>query len=50
LAFNVDKKFANALDGLILVDLTRTDPRMLSRYLGDDGAKRFLLEHAKPAL
>jgi putative hemolysin len=42
LAFNVDKKFANALDGLILVDLTHTDSRMLSRYLGDEGATDFL--------
>jgi len=49
LAFNLDKKFADALDGLILVDLTRTDPRMLSRYLGDEGAKRFLQKHVKPA-
>ncbi len=50
LAFNVDKKFADALDGLILVDLTHTDPRMLSRYLGEEGAKRFLREHVRPTL
>ena len=27
-------KFANALDGLILVDLTKTEPKLLDRYLG----------------
>ena len=36
LGFNVDPKFANALDGLILVDLARTDSKLLERYLGKD--------------
>jgi putative hemolysin len=34
LGFNVDAQFANALDGLILVDLTKTEPKLLERYLG----------------
>jgi len=34
LGFNVDPAFANALDGLILVDLTKTAPKLLERYLG----------------
>lgn len=34
LGFNVDRDFADALDGLIVVDLTRTEPRLLERYLG----------------
>lgn len=34
LGFNVDSDFSNALDGLILVDLTRTEPKLLDRYLG----------------
>lgn len=34
LAFNVDPKFGNCLDGLIVVDLSRTDPRLLERYMG----------------
>jgi putative hemolysin len=42
LGFNVDPKFANALDGLILVDLTRTDAKLLERYLGKDEARTFL--------
>ena len=42
LGFNVDPKFANTLDGLILVDLTKTDPKLLERYLGKSEARRFL--------
>jgi putative hemolysin len=42
LGFNVDPKFANALDGLILVDLTKTEPKLLERYLGRSEAARFL--------
>lgn len=45
LAFNVDQDFADALDGLILVDLRRTDPKILARYMGKDGAKAFLAHH-----
>jgi putative hemolysin len=42
LGFNVDPNFANALDGLILVDLTKTEPRLLERYLGTREAAKFL--------
>ncbi|MEO8026937.1 MAG: GNAT family N-acyltransferase [Bryobacteraceae bacterium] len=45
LAFNVDARFSNSLDGLILVDLTETDPRIVERYLGKAGAKRFFAQH-----
>ncbi len=45
LGFNLDRDFANALDGLIMVDLTRTDTKMLQRYLGRDGAAAFLDHH-----
>jgi putative hemolysin len=41
-AFNIDRNFANALDGLIVVDLRKTDARMLERYLGKEGAVSFL--------
>jgi hypothetical protein len=40
-AFNVDRNFANALDGLIVVDLDKTDARLLERYLGTAGAAAF---------
>ena len=42
LGFNLDPKFANTLDGLILVDLTKTDLTLLDRYLGKSEARRFL--------
>jgi len=42
IGFNVDPKFANALDGLILVDLTKTDKKLLERYLGISEAQTFL--------
>jgi len=42
LGFNVDPKFADALDGLILVDLTKTEPKLLERYLGKNEATTFL--------
>jgi hypothetical protein len=44
-AFNVDSHFANALDGLIVVDLVKTDPRVLDRYMGKNGAAAFLDYH-----
>jgi hypothetical protein len=43
--FNVDTAFGNVLDGLIIVDLTKTEPRMLERYLGKDGSRQFLGYH-----
>ena len=42
LGFSVDPKFNNALDALVLVDLARTDPRILGRYMGQQGAVSFL--------
>ncbi|HEX9021795.1 MAG TPA: GNAT family N-acyltransferase [Nitrospirota bacterium] len=39
--FNVDPAFGNVLDGLIIVDLTKTEPRILERYLGRDGTRQF---------
>ena len=45
LAFNVDPQFSQALDGLMLVDLTKTDQRLLRRYLGESQAESFLRFH-----
>lgn len=42
LGFNVDPEFFNALDGLIIVDLTKTEPKLLERYLGKNEAVSFL--------
>ncbi|HTT07299.1 MAG TPA: GNAT family N-acyltransferase [Gammaproteobacteria bacterium] len=50
LGFNVDPEFGNTLDGLILVDLRRTDARLLERYMGQRGARDFLAFHrSRPA-
>jgi putative hemolysin len=41
LAFSVDPNFSDVLDGLILVNLDKTDPRVLERYMGREGATAF---------
>jgi putative hemolysin len=46
LGFNVDPEFSDALDGLIVVDLTKTEPRLVERYLGKAEAQEFL-KHQK---
>jgi putative hemolysin len=46
LAFNVDREFNNAVDGLIMVDLTATDPKVLQRYMGE-ATEAFLAWHGK---
>lgn len=46
LGFNVDENFNDAIDALIMVDLTRCDPRTLERYMGRDAARGFLAWHA----
>lgn len=47
LAFNVDPDFSNVLDGLIIVDLTKTDPTMLKKYMTPEGFERFMEFHKK---
>ena len=47
LGFNVDQEFGDALDGLILVDLAKTEPRILERYMGKEGTREFLAYHAR---
>jgi hypothetical protein len=44
--FNVDRKFSNVLDGLMVVDLRQTDPAVLERYMGREAATRFRELHA----
>ncbi len=45
IGFNVDPSFSNVLDGLILVDLTKSDPKVLERYFTREGLARFLAYH-----
>jgi putative hemolysin len=37
LGFNVDPAFGHCVDGLILVDLRTTEPRILKRFMGEEG-------------
>ena len=41
IGFNVDRKFSNVLDGLVVVDLRQTEPAVLERYMGRDAARAF---------
>jgi putative hemolysin len=43
--FNVDPNFSDALDGLILVDLTKTNSGLRERYLGKAESERFMHHH-----
>ena len=45
LGFNVDRKFSNVLDGLVVVDLRQAEPGVLERYMGREGAARFRVHH-----
>jgi hypothetical protein len=46
LAFNVDPAFGDALDALMMVDLTEVDRRILDRYFGRSAARSFLERHS----
>lgn len=48
LAFNIDPAFGDTLDGLMVVDLTRTPHKVLKRYMGTEGFERFRQFHAMP--
>jgi putative hemolysin len=45
LGFNVDRKFSNVLDGLVVVDLRQTDAAVLDRYMGREAAQAFRKLH-----
>jgi putative hemolysin len=45
LSFNVDKEFSSVIDGLILVDLTETDPKLLAKYMGEEKCRDYLALH-----
>ena len=49
LGFSSDERFAGVLDGLIMADLRKADPRILARYMGEEGAAAFLAHHAGAA-
>jgi Acetyltransferase (GNAT) domain len=41
-AFNVDHHFSNVLDGLLVLDLRETAPKLLAKYMGRESAAAFL--------
>jgi putative hemolysin len=45
LAFNVDHAFGDCVDGLIVVDLCKTEGRILERYMGKPGYRSFMANH-----
>jgi putative hemolysin len=45
LGFSIDPDFGSVVDGLMLVDLTRTDRRILTHYMGKQGIRTFLAHH-----
>ncbi len=49
-AFNVDPKFQNCLDGLVVVDLRKTERKLLERYLGPEGTQSFLNQNREGVL
>ena len=49
LGFNVDAKFSNVLDGLVVMDLRQTQPSSLERYMGKSGLAAFRGYHGLQA-
>lgn len=47
LGFNLDRKFSNVLDGLILVDMLGMETKLLERYMGKDRAGAYLRFHQR---
>ena len=45
LGFNIDPAFGDALDALVVVDLTQVSSAMLGRYMGRDDAREYLAYH-----
>jgi putative hemolysin len=47
IGFNVDPNFGDALDALMMVDLTAVDSAILNRYFGRQEAAEFLARHRR---
>ncbi|MDP0494647.1 MAG: GNAT family N-acyltransferase [Verrucomicrobiota bacterium JB024] len=50
LSFNVDNDFGHCVDGLIVVDLTQADGRLLRSYMGEDNNKSYKAFHHSPLI
>lgn len=49
LSFNVDRKFSSSIDSLLVVDLLKSEKRLLKRFMGTQGFEQFLACHEKGA-
>jgi putative hemolysin len=47
--FNLDRKFSDVVDGLVIVDLRRTKPSVLERYMGEPEYAGFRRFHGLPS-
>jgi len=47
LSFNIDKSFSGVMDGLIVVDLLKTNDKALKRYMGEAAASRYYDFHRR---
>ncbi len=45
LSFNIDNEFCNVMDSLMVVDARRADRRIMKRFMGEEGAARYLAYH-----
>jgi putative hemolysin len=43
--FNLDRKFSDVVDGMVIVDLRQTEPSVLERYMGKEGYAQFRRFH-----
>jgi putative hemolysin len=43
--FNLDRKFSDVVDGLVIVDLRRTERSIMERYMGKEGYAKFRRFH-----
>jgi len=47
LGFNIDPDFSQSLDCLVLVDLRRTEPRVLEKYMSEAAWQSFQRKHPR---
>ncbi len=45
IGFNIDASFGHVLDGLIVIDLEKTEPKLLSYFMGEEEARGFFDFH-----
>ena len=45
LAFNLDEDFSSVVDGLIAIDVRKTDPRTRAKYMGEEADAKFREYH-----